>query len=182
LRTREEEWERRAESRASDVQTRLSDEAQQKEELFQSQLRQRDQQWQVKLEAVRAELQTKTEQILRRELESDAGLRELEARLRKEMQQQDDAAQAMARQRELELVSQLTAQAEARQMAAQQQWETESEKKTRAVVEPLKELLSRAEKERDAAVSHVQGLESKLTEASLFLNGWKNQKQVDEAA
>jgi len=182
LRAREEEWERQAESRVGDVQTRLSDEAQQKEELFQSQLRQRDQQWQVKLEAVRAELQTKTEQVLRRELEADAGLRELEARLRKEMQQKDDAAQAKARQRELDLVAELTAQAEARQMAAQQQWETESEKKTRAATESLKELLARTEKERDTAVSQVQGLESKLTEASSFLNGWKNRKQLDAAA
>jgi len=182
LRAREEEWERQAESRVGDIQTRLGEEAQRKEELFQSQLRQRDQQWQVKLEAVRAELQTKTEQVLRRELEADAGLRELEARLRKEMQQKDDAAQATARQREQDLVAQVTAQAEAQQMAAQQQWETESEKKTRAAVEPLKELLARTEKERDAAVSHVQGLESKLTEASLFLNGWKNRKSVDEAA
>jgi len=182
LRATEEAWERQAESRVGDVQTRLSDEAQQKEELFQSQLRQRDQQWQVKLEAVRAELQTKTEQVLRRELEADAGLRELEARLRKEMQQKDDAAQAKARQRELDLVAELTAQAEARQMAAQQQWETESEKKTRAATESLKELLARTEKERDTAVSQVQGLESKLTEASSFLNGWKNRKQLDAAA
>jgi hypothetical protein len=49
----------------------------------------------------------------------------------------------------------------------------------RASIEPLKELLARTEKERDAAVSQVRNLESKLTEVSVFLNGWKNGKQLD---
>jgi hypothetical protein len=98
------------------------------------------------------------------------------------MQQKVDAVQAKAKQRELDLVAQLTAHAEAQQAAARQQWEMETEKKTGAAIGTLKEQLARTEKERDAAVSHVQGLESKLTEASLFLNGWKNRKSVDEAA
>ena len=51
LRVREEEWERKAESRVHAAEARLGHEAQQKEELFQSKLRQRDQQWQTKLEA-----------------------------------------------------------------------------------------------------------------------------------
>ncbi len=183
LRARDEEWERQAESRVRAAEIRLGREAQQKDELFKSKSRQCDQQWEVKLEAVRAELQAQNEELLRRRgMEAEAGLRELEAQLRKEMQQKEDAAHAKARQRELDLVAQLTAQAEAQQMAAQQQWETESEKKTRAAIGPLKELLARTEKERDAAVSHVQGLESKLTEASLFLNGWKDRKPLDDAA
>jgi len=56
LRVREEEWKRQSESRLSAAETRLSHEAQQKEELFQSKSRQRDQQWQVKVDAVQAEL------------------------------------------------------------------------------------------------------------------------------
>ena len=183
LRARGEEWERQAESRVRAVETRLSHEAQQKEELFKSKLGQRDQQWEVKLAAVQAELQAQNEELRRRrEMEAEAALRELEAQLRKEMQQKEDAVQVKARQRELDLVTQLTVQAEAQQRAAQQQWEAESDKKARAVIEPLKELVARTEKERDAAVSQVQVLETKLTEATLFLNGWMNRKQTEEAA
>ncbi len=179
LRARDEEWEREAESRVRATETRLGHEAQQKEELFQSQSLQRDQQWQVKLDAVRAELQAQNDQVIRRrETEAEARLRTLETDLRKEMLQKDDASRAEAKQREQDLIAQLAAQAEAQKMVAQQ-WEAESEKRTRAAIEPLKDLLARAEKERDAAASQVQNLESKLTEVSSFLNGWKNGKQSD---
>ena len=186
LRVREEELERQTESRVRATETRLSHEAQQKEELFQSQLRHRDQQWQVKLDAARAEAQAQNEQILRRrEAEAAASLRELETQLRKEMQQVEEAALAKARQREQDLIAQVTAQAEARQMAALKQWESELEKKTRVAIEPLKAQLARTEKERDEATQsaaeaagHVLDLETKLTEASSFLNGWKNGKHL----
>jgi hypothetical protein len=185
LRGREEEWQRQAESRVRASETRLGQEAQQKEELFLSKSRQRDQQWQVKLDAVRGELQTQTEELLRRREEADAGVRELETNLRREMQQKDEAAEAKARQREQDLVTQMTAQAEVRQMAAQALWERESEKKARAAIEPFKALLARAEKERDEAkqaasegIRQVQDLEKKLTEASTFLNGWRNGKNL----
>jgi hypothetical protein len=185
LRGREEEWQRQAESRVRATETRLGQEAQQKEELFVSKSRQRDQQWQVKLDAVRGELQTQTEELLRRREEADAGVRELETNLRREMQQKDEAAEAKARQREQDLVTQMTAQAEVRQMAAQALWERESEKKARAAIEPFKALLARAEKERDEArqaatdgTRQVQDLEKKLTEASTFLNGWRNGKNL----
>lgn len=186
LREREEEWERQAESRVRATESRLGQEAQQKEELFQSQLRNRDQQWQVKLEAVRADSQAQTEQMLRRrEAEAEAALREQEAQLRQEMQQIDETAQAKARQREQDLVAELTAQAEAHRMAARQQWETELDRRTRAIIEPLKVQLVRTEKERDealesasGAISQAQDLERKLTEASSFLNGWKNGKNL----
>jgi len=105
------------------------------------------------------------------------------------MQQRDEAAQANARQREQDLTTQLSAQAEAHQMAAQAQWEAESEKKTRAAIEPFKALLTRTEKERDEAkqfasesIHHAQSLEKKLTEVSSFLNGWKNGKQLVRAS
>jgi hypothetical protein len=179
LRARDEEWEREAQSRVRAAEARLSHETQQKEELFQTQSLQRDQQWQVKLDAARTELQAQNDQVLRRrDMEAEARLRALETNLRKEMQQKDEASRAEAKQREQDLLAQLTAQAEAQKVVAQQ-WEAESEKKTRAAIEPLKEQLARAEKERDAAVSQVQHLESKLTDVSAFLNGWKNGKQPD---
>jgi len=185
LRTREEEWERQAESRVRATETRLGHEAQQKEELFQAKVRQRDQQWQTKVEAVRAELQAQTEALRRREVEADARLRELEANLRKEMQDKEEAAQAEAQRHEHELVTQLNAQVEARQAAARAQWESESENRTRAAVEPLRAMLGRAEKERDEAklaasehVRQVQNMEKKLAEASAFFNTWRNGKPM----
>jgi hypothetical protein len=188
LRVREEEWERQAEARVRATETRLGVEAQQKEEQFVSKSRQRDQQWQVKLDALRAELQAQTEEVRRRRDEAEAGLRELEAALRQEMQQKDDATQAKARQREQDLVTQLTAQADVRQMAAQALWERESEKKARAAIEPFRAQLARAEKERDEArqsasegARRVQNLETKLTEASTFLSTWRNGKNFVEA-
>jgi hypothetical protein len=178
LRTHEQEWERQADSRVRAVEARMNQESQQKEELFQSKARQRDQQWQSKLDAIRAEVESQTDVIIRRrEAEAEAGRRELEAELRKEMQRKEEAAQAKAQQ----LEEQFAAQAELRQMAAQAQWQAESETKMRAALEPLKAMLSRTEKERDEALhsytegaTQVQVLEKKLTEASLFLNGWRN--------
>ena len=190
LRVRDEEWERQAESRVRAAEIRLEHEAQQKEEIYQSKSRQRDQQWQVKLDAARAELQTQAQESLRRrEAEADTRLRELDAQLRREMQQQDEAAQAKAQQRELELVGQLTAHAEACQVAARAQWEAESEQRARTAIEPFKALLARTEKERDEAkqsaadsARQVQSLEKKLTEASSFLNTWRNGKSMVGAA
>src|SRR5439155_14786768 len=102
LRVREEEWERQAQSRVRATETRLGLEAQQKEELFLSKSRQRDQQWQMKLDAVRAELQTQSEEVLRGRY-AEVSLRELEAELPKEMQQKHDAAHALAKQPEQDL-------------------------------------------------------------------------------
>ena len=166
----------------------MNHEAQQKEEQFLSKSRQRDQQWQAKLDAVREELQAQTEEVRRRRDEADAGLREMETNLRKEMQEKEETVQAKARQREQDLVTQLTAQMEARQPAAQALWERESEKKARAAIELFKAQLARAEKERDEAkesafesARQVQNLEKRLTEASTFLNTWRNGKNFVEA-
>ncbi|MGH7973402.1 MAG: hypothetical protein ACREIC_32190 [Limisphaerales bacterium] len=136
------------------------------------------------MDAVRAELQGQTEEVLRRrDVESETALRELEAVLRKEMQQKAEAAQSEAKQREQDLVTLLNVQGEARLMAAQAQWESEADKKARAAVEPFKAQLARAEKERDEArqsatdgARQVQQLEKKLTEASSFLSTWRNGK------
>jgi hypothetical protein len=181
LRAREEEWERQAEARVRAAEIRLSQELQQKEELSLSKSRQRDQQWQAKLDAARGELQAQTEMLRRRELETDAAMRDLEARLRKEIQQKEEAALARVEQREQEVIAQLTGQAEARQKAAQALWEAEADKRTRAALEPFKVQLARAERERDEAkqsafehARQAQNLEKQLTEASSFLNGWRN--------
>jgi hypothetical protein len=164
----------------------MAQEAEQQEALHQSQSRQRDQQWQAKLDAVRVDAQTQVEQALRRqETEADARLRDLETQLRKELQQREDTARAEARKREQELVADLTAQAEARYQAAQDQWEQEAEQKLHAVVTPFRSQLARTEQEREearqsaaAAFSQVQDMEKKLSEASSFLNGWKNGKHL----
>jgi hypothetical protein len=180
-----QEWERNTETRAHAIESRLLAEIQQKEELFQSKSRQRDEQWQAKLDAVRVELQAQNEQELRRsEVEaSDAvrALSELEARLRQEIQQKDEA-QAKAKQRDQELSAQVDAY-----QAAQARWETESKEKARAAMEYFKAMLDRTEAERDEAkelaserLHHVQTLEKKLSEASSFLNGWKNGKHLAE--
>jgi hypothetical protein len=127
--------------------------------------------------------------LRRREAEAETGLRELEARLRKEMQEKEEAAQAEASLREQELVIRFNAQAEARLIAAEEQWQkrwqTEVEEKVRATSSAFKVQLARTEKERDeanesaaAALGRVQDLEEKLSEASSFLNGWKNGKHL----
>lgn len=159
LRRRQLELERQLDGKSREADARLRQGLQQQEEVFQSKSRQRDQQWQAKLDAVRAEWQTQTEQeIRRREVESTGAhsraLHELEARLRIEIREKEEAARAEARQREQELVAQLATQTEARQLA---------------------------EKERDEAkesTTHfsrqLQDMKNKLVEASSVLTGWKN--------
>ena len=185
LRTREEEWQHQAEARVRASEARFAQEAQQQEEVFVSKSRQRDQQWQSKVDAVRAELQTQTEVLRRREADANAAVREIETRMRAEFQQKEEAAMAKAEQREQELIAQMSSLADARHSAAQEQWQAESENRTRAALEPFKTLLARTEKERDEArqaatesVRQVQNLEKKLTEASSFLNGWRNGNKV----
>lgn len=185
LRTREEEWERRAESRANAVETRLRHEAQQNEELSLSKSRQRDQQWQAKLDALRAETQGQTTEFIRRgEAAAEAARREVETQLRKELKDQEAEFQARWKQREQDLGAELNAQAEARLLSARSQWETDSEKKARAAIEPFMAELEHLEKERDEArqsavesARQLQSLEKKLTEASSFLSGWRNGKR-----
>lgn len=182
LRVREDEWERQAESRVRASETRLVHEAEQKEELFQAKLRQRDQQWQVKLDTAKSETLSEAEEALRRlEMDSNATLRELEARLRKELEDQQETAASKLKQREDELVEQLTAQAEFQRLQQHARWEADTEIRVRTVVEPVKEELARVAKERDAAkeisaeeARRAEHLEKKLTEASSFLSGWKN--------
>jgi hypothetical protein len=194
LRRRESELERQIEAQSREADTRLKQELQQKDLAFQAKLKQREQELAIRADARETELQNQWASDLRVrqeewELQAESRVRATETRFVHEVQQKDEAAQAKARQREQDLVAQLTAQAEARQMAAQAQWDTESEKKTRTAIEPFKALLARSEKERDEArqtasesARQVQTLEKKLTEASSFLNGWRNGKNLVGAA
>jgi hypothetical protein len=171
LRTREEDWERRTEARVSAAESRHGDEVKQKEDLFQSKLRQRDQQWQVKFEAARAEMQALSDEAVRRRgAEAEAAMRALETQLLEEMEQKDMAAQTKAKQREQEAIGQVKAL-----------WEAESEAKMFAAMESFKGLLARTEKERDDArqsaietARQMENMERKLSEASSFFSSWKN--------
>jgi hypothetical protein len=190
LRRRETEFERQIEGQSREADTRLKQEVQQKELAFQAKLKQREQELAIKSDARETELQNRWASDLRTRQEewdgqAESRIRATETRLGLETQQKEEAAQVKAKQREQDLIAQLTEQAEARQMAAQAKWETETEKKVRSAIEPFKTLLSRAERERDEArqtatdsVRHVQSLEKKLNEASSFLNGWRNGKNL----
>ncbi len=105
LRAREEELAGQAEASVRATETRLGHEAQKKEELFQSKLRQREQQLQAQFEARQAELQVKWSQDLKaqqQEWERDAGAtaRAAESRWTAELQQQEELFQAKVRQRD----------------------------------------------------------------------------------
>jgi len=161
LHAHEQEWERNAEARARATDARWQAELQQKEELYQSTLRQRDEQVQAKLESVRRDLQTQAEQeFRRREAESAEArlrvVREVETNLRKEMQAKLEAAQAGAKQREQDLVTQLAAKTEAQKITEQERDE--------------------ARKIAFEVAREAQDLKDKLQEASSLLTGWKNVK------
>jgi hypothetical protein len=187
---RESELERRIEALSRETDTRLKQELQQKELGLQAKLKQREQELAIRAEARATELQNQWASDLRVrqqewEHQADSRVHAIESRFRLEAQQKDEAAQAKAKQREQDLAAQLTAQAEARQLAAQAQWDADSEKRARAATEPFMAVLARTEKERDEArqtasesVRQVQNLEKKLTEASTFLNGWRNGKHL----
>jgi len=194
LRRRETELQRQLDAQAREADTRLKQELQPKELAFQAKLKQREQELASRAAAREADLQKQwaTDLHVREEewkLQTDSRVRATETRLVLEAQQREEAAQAKAKQREQELVTQFTVQSDARQLAAQAQWDAESEKKTRAAIEPFKALLARTEKERDEArhtasesVRQAQNLEKKLNEASSFLNGWRNGKNLVGAA
>lgn len=159
LNTRQQEWERTAEAAARVTESRLANEIRQKEELFQSKLRQRDEQWQEKIATLRAELQAQNEQEIRRREAAAADDRErivgeVEAQLRKEMQAKQEAFQAQAKVREDELVAQLEAQAQAHQA--------------------LRKERDDARQAATEATRQVQDFRKKLMDASSFLSNWKN--------
>jgi hypothetical protein len=186
LRRRESEFERLFESQAREMDARYKQESQQKEITFQAKLKQRELESTAKAEAREAELQTQWAADLRAreqqwEIQAETRVRECETRLTVEAQQREQIASAKAKQREQELTAQLAAEAVARQKAAQERWESDTQIMVRSAIEPLKTRVAVTEKERDEArqasiekARELQHLEKKLTEASSFLNGWKN--------
>ncbi|SPE50469.1 membrane hypothetical protein [Verrucomicrobia bacterium] len=173
LRRRESELERQLEAQTREADTRLKQELQQKELAFQAKLKQREQELAIKTDARETELQKQWALDLRaREEEwkrqAESRVRAAETRLGQESQQKEELFLAKARQRE-------------------EQWQVKmdtvlAELRTQtAALEPFKALVARAEQERDEAQQsaaesfrQMQHLEKKLTEASSFLNGWRN--------
>lgn len=207
LRRRESEFERQLEAQSREADTRLKQALQENDLSFQTRLKQREQDWATRAEARESELQKQWAAELRAreqdwERQAESRVRATETRLAQEALQKEEAFLTKSRQRdqqwqtkldaawaELQVqtdqVAQLTSQAAARQMAAQAQWEAESEKRTRAAIEPLKAQLARTEKERDEAKAaaseaarQVQSLEQQLTEATSFLTGRRNGKSL----
>ncbi len=190
LRRRESEFERLFESQAREMDTRFKQESQQKELAFLARLKQREVELSAKAEAHDAELQKKWAADLRAREEqwealAETRVRERETHLTLEAQQREQIAQAKAKQREQELITQLAAEAAARHMAAQEQWQSDTEIRVRSAIEPLKTQVALTEKERDEArqasidrARELQHLEKKLTEASSFLSGWRNGKSL----
>ncbi len=187
LRVREEELARQTETLIRSTESRLGQDAKQKEEILQIKIRQREQQLQTQFEVRQVELQGQAEQAQRRrEMElseaNQRALRDQETTLRQEAQLKIEATQAKARQREQELLAQITSQTEAHQLVTQ---ELKSEMMTlRGNIESFSARLFRAEQERDeakeSATEHfrrVQDMEEKLSAASSVLTGWKSEKK-----
>lgn len=206
LRRREQEFERQLDTQMREADARLREELQQKELAFHAKLKQREQDLTTRAADRETELQNKWAADLRaREVEAEkqaeSRVRAAEQRHSQETQQKEelfqvrlnqreqqlqaqfDARQAESRRRQQELLAQITTQSEAHRVA-QKEWETELEL-VRGSVESLKANIARVEQERDDArrsssesVRHVRDLEKKLMEASSFLTGWKNGKEI----
>jgi chromosome segregation ATPase len=105
------------------------------------------------------------------ERQAQTRIRTTEARLAREAQEKEELFMAKSRQREEQWQVKLDG------VLAELQAQTAS-------IEPFKEQLARAEKERDEArhvatesARHVEVMEKKLNEASSFLTGWRNGKR-----
>jgi hypothetical protein len=180
LRRRESELERQLDTQSREADTRLKHELRQKELAFQAKLKQREEELAIRGEARETELQKQWASDLRVreeewERQAESRVRAAETRLGHEAQQKEEIFLAKSRQREEQWQVKLEA------VLAQLQSQT-------AAIGPSKALLARAEKERDEAkqsasesARQVELLEKKLTEASSFLNGWRNGKQLAEA-
>src|SRR5205814_2127623 len=158
---------------------RLTQELHQKELAFQAKLKQREQELAIRADAQQSELQKQWASDLRvreeeRERQAESRVRATETRLGHELQQKEELFVSKSRQREEQWQAKLDA------VRAELQAQT-------AAMEPFKALVARAENERDEArqsasesARQLQNLEKKLTEASSFLNGWRNGNKVVE--
>jgi hypothetical protein len=180
-RRRESDLGRDLETQSREADARLKQELQAKELTFQAKLKQREEELAIKSDAREIELQKQLTSDLRVreeewERQAQARVRATETRLAQEAQQKDELFLAKSRQRD-------------------EQWQVKldgvlAELRTQtAAIEPFKAQVARAEQERDEAkhaaaegYRQVQSLEKKLTEASTFLNGWRNGKKMVEAS
>jgi len=177
LRRRGAESERQLDAQTREADTRFKQELQQKEIGFQAKLKQREQELALKADGRETELQKQWAADLRLreeewERQAQTRIRATEARLSQEAQQMEEAFLTKSRQRD-------------------EQWQAKlenavAELQAQAVaIEPLKAQLERTERERDEAkqiasesARQAQSMEKKLTEASTFLNGWRNGKKL----
>jgi len=179
LSRREAELKHQLEAKAHEAETRLDQQLQEKELAFEAKLKQREQELAAKADAREAELQKQFAARLRvreEELErqAEARVRATEARLGHELKEQEQLFLTKSRQQEQQWQVKLDG------VLAELQLQT-------AAIQPSKEMLARAETERDEArqsaadlARQVQSLERKLKEASSFLSGWKD-KLTDAA-
>jgi hypothetical protein len=176
FRRRVSDLERQIAAQSREAESRLKQDLQDKELAFQAKLKQRDQELALKADARETELRKQLAADLRAreedwERQTQARIRTTEARLAREAQEKEEHYVAKSRQREEQWQVKLDG------VLAELQSQTAS-------IEPFKEQLARAEKERDEARQiatessrHVETMEKKFAEASSFLTGWKNGKR-----
>jgi hypothetical protein len=176
LRRRVSDLERQLDVQARESDSRLKQDLQDKELAFQAKLKQREQELAIKADARETELRKQLASDLRAreedwERQTQSRIRATESRLAREAQEREELSLAKSRQREEQWQVKLDG------VLAELQAQTAS-------IEPFKEQLARAEKERDEArhiatesTRHVETMEKKLNEASSFLTGWKNGKR-----
>jgi hypothetical protein len=176
LRRRVSDLERQLAVQSRESDSRLKQDLQDKELAFQAKLKQREQELAIKADARETELRKQLASDLRAreedwERQAQSRIRATEVRLSRESQEKEELFVAKSRQRE-------------------EQWQVKLDgvlaelQAQSAAIEPFKEQLARAEKERDEARQianessrHVETMEKKLNEASSFLTGWRNGKK-----
>ena len=176
LRRRVSDLERQLAVQAREADSRLKQDLQDKELAFQAKLKQREQELAIKADARETELRKQLASDLRAreedwERQAQSRIRATEVRLSRESQEKEELFVAKSRQREEQWQVKLDG------VLAELQAQT-------AALEPFKEQLARAERERDEArqiaadsTRHVETMEKKLNEASSFLTGWRNGKK-----
>jgi hypothetical protein len=176
LRRRVSDLEHQLAVQSREADSRLKQDLQDKELAFQAKLKQREQELAIKADARETELRKQLASDLRAreedwERQAQSRIRATEVRLSRESQEKEELALAKSRQREEQWQVKLDG------VLAELQAQT-------AALEPFKEQLARAERERDEArqtasesTRHVEAMEKKLNEASSFLTGWRNGKK-----
>jgi hypothetical protein len=176
FRRRVSDLERQLAVQSREADSRLKQDLQDKELAFQAKLKQREQELAIKADARETELRKQLASDLRAreedwERQAQSRIRATEVRLSRETQEKEELFMAKSRQRE-------------------EQWQVKLDgvlaelQAQSAAIEPFKEQLARAERERDEArqtatesTRHVEVMEKKLNEASSFLTGWRNGKK-----